>query len=286
MTRGLLASPAGRLALAAVVLASAAVADGSRRPALSRDDAARLWDEALVARREGKPRDVLSAVGRLERSYPREPRYLDLEAGARAALGDRSGEARTWELYLRWAPTPAEACPRLGQAYEALGSSELALDAHRRCLALDPEKADLRFFYARALIAAKRPVQAEPILESILHEHPGYDDAALLLGRLRLDRGQTASAALLIEPALARHPTSPDPLLSGALVDLERHDLPRARRRLLLAMKSAPAYADLYRVLARVCDAAEDAACSERARGAVRDLEAGRSARSQTPEAP
>ncbi|PIR19127.1 MAG: hypothetical protein COV48_03715, partial [Elusimicrobia bacterium CG11_big_fil_rev_8_21_14_0_20_64_6] len=269
MPGGDLARAAAGLTAAAILLGAAAWTDGTRRPSLSPERAAVLWDAALVARNEGRSQEILAPVRRLLASYPRDGRYLELEAMSLGSLGDRRGEAQAWEQYLAWSPAPAEACPRLGRAYERLGNDPAALDAHRRCLALDPQKADLRLNYARALVSAGRNDEAEPIYESVLRDYPDYLDAALFLGRLKLNRGDHAAAAALIEPVIKARPNESDPLLFGALVDLAGGDLARAEARLRLALKDSPRYADLYRVLARVCNARNNAPCARQALAAA-----------------
>lgn len=258
-----------RLALAALLLAAASLADGTRRPRLSAERAAALWDEALVARNDGDPERTLAAARRLLRSYPRESRYLELEAAALGAMGDAAGEAESWELYLRWSPTPQEACPRLGQAYEKLKRNDRALDANRRCAGLDEHDLDNRLYYGRSLMFAGDKEKAREAFESILKDAPSYGDAALLLGRIRLDGGDPAGGAALIEPVLAKRPADPDALLFGALSDLASKRLPRAEERLRKAIGAAPGYWDLYRVLARVCDAKGDPECAKKARAGL-----------------
>lgn len=284
--RAELARAGAALALAAALLLTAAYADGTRRPALGPERAAALWDQALVARNEGRPAESLACVNALLRAYPRDGRFLELKALAHGKLGQTRAEAAAWEQYFAWSAAPAEACPRLGQAYERLGEPERALDAHRRCRDLDPVQPDLRLHYGRALESAGRREEAEALYEGILKDATHYLDAALFLGRLKAGRGDLAGAAALIEPVVAARPDSADPLLFAALLDLERGAPASAVARLRRALRGAPDYADLYRVLARACDATKDAACSDAARGAVRDLDAGRPPRALPPEAP
>ena len=271
---------------AALLLSASARFDGTKRIVLTPERAAELYDAALVARNNGRARELLTAVDKLLSAYPRDGRYLELQATAFNGLKDYRSEAASWEQYFAWSPAPLEACPRLGRAYERLDAGPKALDAHRRCLELDPEKTDLQLDYARALASAGRAAEAASIYESILKNYPGYLDAALFLGRLKLDSGDTAGAAALIEPVITVRPDNSDPLLFGALVDLETKNYARAESRVRRAIKESPRYTDLYRVLARICDARSDDACSDAARLGARALDRGGDPVPLPPETP
>ncbi|MDE2490303.1 MAG: tetratricopeptide repeat protein, partial [Elusimicrobia bacterium] len=251
---------AGSLALAAALWWTSGAVDLGRAPALDGARASRLWDEAVAARAAGRTAASLSAVERLLASFPNEPRYLELEAQELENAGRFRDAARSWELYLRTAPFPTEACATLGRDYARAGLPERQIDADRRCLALDPSKTDQMVTLGLALERADRDREAESLLREALARAPNDADAGVGLIRLLLKRGALAEARARSAGLLASQPDDTDVLLSAAQVARAAGDLPRARALLEKAIRASPGYEDLYRVLAGVESQQGDAA--------------------------
>jgi len=260
---------AGSLACAAALWWTASRCDVSRRPALEPARARALWDDAVSARGEGRLNASLGAVRRLLASYPGEPRYLGFQAEILELARRPLDAARSWELFLRVAPFPADACPSLGRDYVLAGLAARGLDADRRCLALDPSKPDLMISYALALERARRDAEAEPLLAGALKQNPNDADAVAALARLLVRRGDLDAAEKITAAALAVSPGNSDVLLAAARVSEERGDFKAARERLELAIRRSPDYGDLYRALAKVLAKAGDDAGAGRARAAA-----------------
>ena len=265
-------------ACAALLWWTASGFDLSRRPALEPEAARALWDRADAARGAGRIDEGLSAVARLLASFPGEPRYLGFQAELFELARRPRDAARSWELYLRVSPTPAEACPALGIDYVAAGEVERGLDADRRCYGLDPSKTDLMVAYALSLERVGRDDEAAPLLREALRRSPEDADAAVILSRLALKKGDLDEAGRIVSAAATLRPADSDVLLAAARVAEARGDLTEARARLEAALRVNPGYADVRRVLARVLDKSGDAEGARRARAAAAesDAEAGR----------
>ena len=262
-------------ACAALLWWTASGLDLARRPALGPEEARALWDEADSARGAGRVGDGLDAVARLLAASPGEPRYLAFQAELFELAHRPLDAAKSWELYLRVSPTPAEACPSLGKDYVQAGLRERGLDADRRCLALDPSKSDLMVPYALSLERAGRDAEAAPLLREVLRRSPDDADAAVILSRLALKKGDVAEAARIVGEAMKYRPEDSDVLLAAARVAEARGDLREARGRLEAALRASPGYADVHRTLARVLANSGDAEGARRARAAAAEIEAG-----------
>lgn len=243
---------AARLVLGAALCWAAARASTLPRPALTAEQARALWEKAVEQRGEGFPKKSLSSVKRLLASYPDNPIYLMHAADLYRDLKDPVRETAALELFMGAAPFPTEACPRLGQAYRLAGKLEQALAAHRRCLELDPTKADLMLYVGLELEQQGRSQDAELFFRRVLERVPDYADAVMGLARISFARADDAGARRLVDGLLASHPNDADALLVSAHIDEKEGRLKEAQEKLLTAAKVTPSYADLFRALGRV----------------------------------
>jgi len=263
---------AGRILMAAVLFWTAGSATGDRPARLSPEKAKALWAQVQEASDEGEPARTLGLVQKLLRGAPNNPIYLSAQARAYAQLNDFPKEAASWELFITVTPTPTDACPQLGQAYEKLGRTDQAIAAHRRCLALDPSQPDLALFLALPLEQAGQSQEAKTLYSSILRTTPDYSDAKLGLARILREEGDRAQAQRLVDEVLKAHPKNVDALLAGAQLAEAMGQFARAQALLRTAVSQSPSYADLYRILARVCDKLDDRACALRAHATLAQL--------------
>jgi tetratricopeptide (TPR) repeat protein len=266
------AAGAARLALGAALCWSAVSASSLSRPELSIERSQELWEQAQVERASASPKKALSSVDRLLGSYPDNPIYLSFAAQLFQDLKDPGREAAAWELFMPVAPFPAEACPRLGQAYRELGQDDKALDAFRRCLEADPGKSDLLFFIGQEQARQGRTAEAASYFERVLKRTPESPDALLGLARLKLAQDDLAAAQALVGRVLSKSPKNADALAESARIAEKRGDYQNAQRMLLTAIAESPSYADLYRMLGRVSLAAGDRAAALKAYSALREL--------------
>lgn len=264
---------AGRACLAAVLFWTAGTATGERPARLSPEKAKALWAQAREAQEAGEPARALGLVQKLLRFAPDNPHYIEAQAQAYAGLDDYAKEAASWEIFITVTPTPTNACPQLGRAYQKLGRAEQAVAAHRRCLALNPSQPDLHLFLALALERSGEAAEAKAHYEQVLRLAPGYQDARLGLARILRREGAGAEAQRLVEEVLKAQPGSVDALLAGAQSAEAAGRLDRAHAMLSAAVEKSPDYADLYRILARVCAKQKDEPCARQARAALSRLE-------------
>jgi tetratricopeptide (TPR) repeat protein len=99
---------------------------------------------------EGHYADALDPTTKLVERFPSQVVYLDRLARIHGKLDRPADEAADWERFVDVSPTPADACPALGNAYARAGQPEKSLDAFRRCVAFDPRNAELQFFLGLA----------------------------------------------------------------------------------------------------------------------------------------
>lgn len=257
------------LALAGSLWRVSVRADLARTPALDDSHAAGLWTRATSERAERRYASSLRAVERLLASFPAEPRYLSMEAEDLEKLQRPLDAARSWELFMKSAPFPTDACPRLGRDYEAAGLPDAVLDAHRRCLALDPDQVDLMIYLARALLHADRIEEASSLYARAARRAPKDMDA--MLGPILIDirRGRTRRAESALAPIEARAPRNCDVLLVRGRLALKERLPARARDALARAARLCPGYPEVLRDLLRAQTALNDAAGARRTQAAL-----------------
>jgi tetratricopeptide (TPR) repeat protein len=268
MSRALLS-----LALGAALCWSALRAASLQRPSLAAADAGSLWDKAKELRVEGRHRQALHSVQELLASYPDNPIYLSFAAELYGELKDPAREAAAWELFMPVAPFPTDACPRLGQAYRALGKIDKALDADNRCLELDPSKTDLIFFKGHELERQDRCADATVLYQKILERVPDHSDATLGLARCKLSDGDVAGAKLLVDRVLAGNPRNTDALASAARISEKSDDYKSAQQFLREAILQSPSYTDLYLMMGRVSLEAGDKDEARKAYTTLHDID-------------
>lgn len=219
-----------------------------------------LWENCRSYQREGSAEKVLDSVSPLLEAFPENPIYLSVAGENYTQLGRHAEAAKIWEKYLLVAPRPIEGCPQLGQAYAAQNLADQALDAHRRCLALDPTKTDSMLYVALALEHRRSLTEAEGLYRQILAKSPDYGDARLGLARVLLFEKKMKEAKGLAEACVRHMPQNPDALLVGALLAEQEGTPQKGIEYLEKAIRISPTYEDLKLVLARL----------QRQRGATR----------------
>jgi tetratricopeptide (TPR) repeat protein len=204
--------PGIRLAFALVLLALyyetlVGTATPATPPPVTVDDATlRDLDASQVAFSAGRYAEALAPTERLTTKLPGQTMYFDRLARILHELGRPREEARAWEEVFRTSPTPVDACPMLGAAYDRIPDPAAALSAYQRCVQVEPQDPDLLLFLGRAYNAAERGPEARQALEEALAIAPDYPDAHLLLGIRNVADGDLAAARARFEHFLALAP--------------------------------------------------------------------------------
>lgn len=264
---------ASRVALAAAVYATGTMVTGEHLPKLSPEAAHSLLEQSDSKAKALDFKGALPPLLRLLASNPDNHNYLSREAEIYGGLKDYRREAAAWELFMAVAPFPTDACPNLGKAYAKAGQDDKALQAHERCLALDPTKPDLQFFLARAYEMRDRSQAAERLYLKILSTAPKYFDASLGLARLLMSERRDSEAEKLVSAVVSESKENPDALLLWARLADNQGRRELAKQRILQAIASSPSYADLYRILGRWYDRDGDRAGSLRIYSTLHELE-------------
>jgi tetratricopeptide (TPR) repeat protein len=203
-------SPFARLACALILLVVyyRTLFDAATPAAAAVMDAETLRDidASQVAFSAGRYVEALGPTERLTQRLPGQAMYFDRLARILGELGRPRDEARAWEEVFRTSPTPVDACPMLGFAYDRIPDPAGALGAYERCVEIDPQNPDLLLFLGRAYNAAERPHEARKVLEQALAIAPDYPDLHLLLGVRNFADGDRAAARARFERFLALAP--------------------------------------------------------------------------------
>jgi len=254
----------GQLILAVGLIWGAARLPGIKDSSLSPTLAHELWTAAVSAQRAGQFGETLRHLDPLLEAFPENPLYLSLLAESFMATGQFASSAAAWERFIPVAPFSIDACPGLGRAYEALEKNTEALDAHRRCLAMDSSKSDLMLYLALSVERNGTRGEAERLFRSVLARSPGYGDAQLGLARVLIRNGDLRQAEPLVIRALADSPENPDALLVAAMMAEKKNDPDTGIRHLTKAIRINPRYKDLYTVMARIYASKGDTAATAR----------------------
>lgn len=233
-----------------VAIENAATGPGS----LSVEQSRELLDESralLRARDFAAARDL---TRRLHDAYPQNHIYLLQLATIARELGDPAAEADWLDKYVMVSPTPIEACPRFGQAYEEAGRPKEALAAFERCLSFDPKDPDSLFWMAKAYESAGRIDDAEKLYARGLEVSPGYLDLRIGIGRMHLRQGRLAQARRDVDQVLTVAPDNVDALLLGGLVQRATGNYAEAKRLLEKGVARSPGYVDFYVVLGGIAE--------------------------------
>lgn len=265
----------GRIFLAATIFWTGGQTTGERLPKINPEAARALWEQSSELKLSGDARGALSVLIRLIASNPDNHDYLSRQAQLYHELREFQKEISVWELFMTVAPFPAEACPNLAHAYEGLGLPDKALQAHQRCLALDPSKPDLKFYLAHAYEKRDRRKAAEKLYLEILSNVPTYSDASLGVARIRMSENRYAEADKLVMEVLNRTKGHVDAFLLAALIADRSERREQAKVYIREAISRAPDYAELYRILGHWCRQDKDYDCALRAYTRVCDLEPG-----------
>jgi tetratricopeptide (TPR) repeat protein len=176
-------------------------------PPLTADEATLAdIDASHAAFSAGRYAEALPPTQRLTQRLPGQAMYSDRLARILHELGRPREEAKAWEDVFRASPTPVDACPMIGAAYDRIPDPAAALRAYERCVQVEPQDPDLLVFLGRAYSGAERGPEARKVLEQAIAITPDYPDAHLLLGIRNFADGDREAARASFERFLALAP--------------------------------------------------------------------------------
>ncbi|HEY3927965.1 MAG TPA: tetratricopeptide repeat protein [Candidatus Koribacter sp.] len=235
---------------------------GEKRIVLSQEESHKLEEQSKSLLEQKKYEEALQPTSTLNKAYPENHIYLGRLADIYDHLGRYADEARAWEKYMDHAPVPIEACPAIGQAYWKQGDKfeDQAVNAYRRCLAIDPKNTDSIFYLGHALEMSGNRVEAAVQYQNGLSISPGYVDLQLGLARclVRLDKPDDAKK--LADKIIAAHPDSSGAYLVLGMLYLHQEHYPEARKYLTDGLKISETDPDFHLLLARVAQETNDSA--------------------------
>ena len=160
--------------------------------------------------RTGQYHDALNYTIKLTQAFPKNHVYIDQAAIIYHQLGQFADEAQMLEKFLTVAADPGEACPRLPQAYRALGEQKAMVSAAQRCLALEPKNSDFLFEMAISYERFGDFDKAIKIYEDGKNTFTGYVDFAIGYARVLISKGKADLAWKEISEVLKKKPTNSD----------------------------------------------------------------------------
>lgn len=181
----------------AAALADAAMSGGLRHPVLF--NARALWLSA-----QDRHDEALADFKRAEAMAPPNAATLNAIALCLAKLGRPAEAIEAFDAAIALQPQAAQFHYRKGWVHEVAGDLQLALKAHRRAIALEPDYADAlarlaflaarlgvwsdaRFFATRALERDSRQTAADIALAMCDLQDTAYDDAEQRLTKILND---------------------------------------------------------------------------------------------------
>jgi len=171
----------------------------------------------------------------------------------------RFGEAiRDYERLLTLAPGDADALAGLAQLQAWIGNHDKAIVLYRDAIARQPLDLGLQSDLADVLTWANRLEEAERLYEQVLARVGHHHEALKGLARARLLRGDTASAAAVIDRALELYPKDVDLHAARARMLSQKGQLDGAIQALKRAVQLAPSDADVLTLLAETYQQKQD----------------------------
>jgi tetratricopeptide (TPR) repeat protein len=202
----------------------------------SKEQSAQTQLRALIAGsqaavRDSKYEEALAPLEALTKLQPKNHVYWWQSAQVAGSLRRPPQEVRYLEEFVKVAPIPGEACPRLPFLYEQMGDKARALEAFARCAGYSPNDLQDQFYYGHALEHEGEIDKALSTYENALKRGTN-GDVESGYGRMLLRKGKPAQALHAVEPTLKRNPNNVDALLVAGIA-LSRQGKVEAARTLL-----------------------------------------------------
>lgn len=200
---------------------------------------------------------ALPPAQELHRLFPENHIYIEQLANIYNRLRRYPEEAEMWELYLQYSPVPIEGCPQVGIAWRNQALADKAINALKRCLALEPNNPDVIYQLGYTSEHSSPNAAAELYHQGLRHQ-PDNADLILGLARIGLNQGRSAQAASEAMRVLQKVPDNTDALLLAGLALTRLDRLDEAQRLLERGALLSPRYADLQVALAAIFERRRD----------------------------
>ncbi len=224
-------------------------------PVLDAAESERLARESDELARAGRTDEAIDDLHKLRAVYPQNHIYIRRLAMLYGKIGRRREEAELWEEFMKVAPTPEEACPALGEAYRKQDLIDRALDAHQRCLEINPKNSDAYFFLGHVHELERHADRARELYERGLSFNPTHADLELGVARLDLRAGKPAAAEARARAVLEHHHDYVDALLVLGLALWQERRPVAARAALERGVAKSERYVDFHLALGEIAEA-------------------------------
>lgn len=202
-------------------------------------------NESRKLLRTGQFHAALDYTLKLTQAFPKNHVYIDQAAIIYHSLGKFADEAQMLEKFLTMAADPGEACPRLPQAYRALGEQKAMVSAAQRCLALEPKNSDFLFEMALSYERFGDYEKALKIYEDGKNTFTGYVDFAIGYARVLIIQNKADKAWSEISEVLKKRPTNGDAQVVAVKALLALNKKSEAKELLDKAISDHPDYQEL-----------------------------------------
>lgn len=213
-----------------------------------------LLDHSRSLMRRDRYQEALEITGKLHQAYPRNDIYLFQLATIYRHLNRPADEAQVLEKYIDVTPTPFDACPRIGHAYQKMGDTKRALASLERCLSFDPKDSDNILFLGLGYERAGMRDKAAETYARGVEQTPDYPDLVIALARVRLRQGDLEQARHLFTRIRERWPDNSDGLLVSGMIHRSLGELEEATRLLEKGAEKARSDPDFQIVLGGIAE--------------------------------
>ncbi|MFT3811641.1 MAG: tetratricopeptide repeat protein [Micropepsaceae bacterium] len=193
--------------------------------AISRSEAARLYDDGIAALEAGRHAEAIGALEQALAASPGDAATLYALGEAAAQLGLHQAAVRFFQETLNHAPGRHEATIRLSRALLALMRHGDAVDTLREALSRAPENAGLWLALGNAVREIGDVENAATFYREALRLNPDSVEALGNLADLVFDAGDVTEALALYDGAVRRAPELAQLRLNRALALLSKGDV-------------------------------------------------------------
>ena len=207
--------------------------------------------------KERKYQDALKFSDDLLAHFPNNHVYLEQAAIIEHNLGRPIEEAQMLERFIKVAPDPSEACPRIAHAYRATNEPARMLDAAKRCTNIEPRNSDFQLELALAFERTGDLGQALRTYEKGMVDFPDYTDYtdfAIGQARVLLHTGRADESWREIQEILAHHPDNADAELVAGLAAMRMNEWESATKILARGVREHPKNTELRDALKAATD--------------------------------
>lgn len=188
-----------------------------------------LIQGSQAAVRDNRYEEALAPLEELTRLQPKNHVYWWQCAHVASALKRPQQEVRYLEEFVKVAPIPGEACPRIPFLYAELGDKLASRSAFARCAEYSPNDLQDQFYYGYSLERDGEIDKALQVYENALKRGTN-GDVESGYGRMLLRKSKPAAALVAVTPTLKRNPNNVDALLVAGIALSRQGKLDEARK--------------------------------------------------------